>query len=565
MLRITASISIIAALLFASAATASESPTDSKLLGEFLAGSYANYVEDASARADYYTRAYDRLPENVTLGRRALTSAITAGDYRHAFALAKTISRQKADEPLSRAILGAKAFKEGRYKKAAKYLDEPTDDLTIAILMKLIGGWNAYASNDEKAADEAFDSVGGGQYFQIIGNLQQAKIAALKGDKETADTLFVQMEEDGYSVVETAMSRARYRVASGQKDEALEELRALSAKSNTFRSGPIRSAIDTLATGGTIKTKLSVQENASRMLTDPALAFFAQRRAADVAEVFLRIALFLDNENDKASIWLGSLLEDNEREDAAAQLYDNIDDNSPYVVTARLAKANIYFDREDDEKGIAILEEVNAKHPSIITRDALGRARLFRENYADALPIYNAIVEAMSEDELKENIQPLYFRAICYEREKQWEKAVVDFQKVLELDSENSDALNYLGYTWVDRGENLTEAFEMIRKAVELQPQSGAIVDSLGWAHYKLGQYSQARIKLENAVVLSPSSATIVDHLGDVYWRLGRFREAGYQWERALEFDPTEEEVAQIKLKLTGDFDAAQRLKDSAK
>jgi len=229
------------------------------------------------------------------------------------------------------------------------------------------------------------------------------------------------------------------------------------------------------------------------------------------------------------------------------------------IVSARLAEANVHFSNEEDDKAIKVLEAVNATHPSFITREALGRARLIRENYADALPIYNALIDSMSEEDLKANTQPLYFRGICYEREKQWDKAEADFKRVLEIEPENADALNYLGYTWVDRGENLTEAFDMIRKAVELEPNSGAITDSLGWAHYKLGQYQEAKSKLEDAVALSPSSATIIDHLGDVYWKLGRFREAGYQWERALEYDPTDEERANIKLKLKGQFEAVQK------
>ena len=97
-------------------------------------------------------------------------------------------------------------------------------------------------------------------------------------------------------------------------------------------------------------------------------------------------------------------------------------------------------------------------------------------------------------------------------------------------------------------------------KALELDPNSGAITDSLGWAHYKLGQYNEAKTRLEDAVVLAPSSATIIDHLGDVYWKLGRFREAGYQWQRALEFDPTDEERAAIRTKLKGGLEAAAAL-----
>ena len=170
------------------------------------------------------------------------------------------------------------------------------------------------------------------------------------------------------------------------------------------------------------------------------------------------------------------------------------------------------------------------------------------------------MISSLSEEELENNYQPIYFRGICYERTKQWDLAVADFQRVLRYNPDDADALNYLGYTWVDRGENLNEAFDMIRKAVELDPQSGAIVDSLGWAHYKLGQYHKAKINLEDAVELSPSSATIIDHLGDVYWKLGRYREAGYQWERALEFDPTDEERAQIEIKLQKGLDGVKSL-----
>ena len=202
---------------------------------------------------------------------------------------------------------------------------------------------------------------------------------------------------------------------------------------------------------------------------------------------------------------------------------------------------------------------MNDRHETFVTREALGRARLIREKYEDALPIYTAIIESMSEEDIAKNTQPLYFRGISYERTEEWEKAEADFLRILDIEPENADALNYLGYTWVDRGENLERAFEMIRKAVDLEPESGAIIDSLGWAHYKLGQYEAAKVQLEKAVELSPSSSTIVDHLGDVYWKLGRYREAGYQWERALIYDPTEEERETIEAKLKSGLSGADK------
>jgi len=291
-------------------------------------------------------------------------------------------------------------------------------------------------------------------------------------------------------------------------------------------------------------------------MTETAYGFFLRNRAFDVAELYLRTAAAIDPGNDKARIWLAALIEDT-RQDESLELFRSVDGDSSYAVSARLSEANIFFDRDEDAKAMKILETVNRDYPSFTTREALGRARLIRENYKDALPIYDALVKSMSDEELEANTQPLYFRAISYEREEQWDNAVADFKKVLEINPEDADALNYLGYTWVDRGENLAEAFKMIEKAVELEPKSGAIVDSLGWAHYKLGRYTEARRNLEKAVELTPNSATIVDHLGDVYWKLGRYREAGYQWERALTFDPSDEEIETINAKLKGGLSAA--------
>ena len=536
-----------------------EPSAEGKLFGEYLAGSYASKIDDSGARSDYYSRAFARAEDDIPLGRRAMTSALTAGDINLARTLAIEINQKNSKEPMALMMLGEKAFKQGRHKQAQELFNPATGDLTMGIAMGLMEGWSYIAANDLEKARETFRSVGGGAYFQSLADLQIAKAEALKGNVDAAKAAFKLAEENGQSAIETRLAKARFLHSIGENDLALEELEAFSEQNGTFESGPIATYITALKNGEAIDGLLTPTQEASRALTEPAYGFFVANRALDAGEVFLRMALSLDARNDKAVLWLGDLLDNTERSDEAMTLYKNVPETSHYIVSAKLAEANVHFSNEEDEKALKVLEDVNARHPSLITRESLGRARLIRENYAEALPIYETLVNSMSEEDLKANTQPLYFRGISYEREKQWDKAEADFKRVLAIEPDNADALNYLGYTWVDRGENLTEAFDMIRKAVELEPNSGAIVDSLGWAHYKLGQYQEAKKKLEDAVALSPSSATIIDHLGDVYWKLGRFREAGYQWERALEFDPTDEERDNIKLKLKGQFEAVQK------
>lgn len=534
-----------------------ELSSEAILFGDYLAGSYANALEDAGARADYYTKAFDREANDTILGRRALTSAITAGRPAKADRLALKILETNPKEPLSRAVLGIGAFEQKNYTQALAFFDAPTEDLTMLIMMQLAKGWAQAGVGDVEAARETFASLAGGKYFEALGKLETAKLLARSGDMEGAQPLFAEIEALQISGIETALSLARARSQSGDVAGALKALQDFSDENGQFETGPVKAYLTTLETGQAISEVLTVQQEASRALTEPAFGFFAVNRAFDASEVFLRMALVLDPEHDKASLWLGSILENADRSKEAMDLYSAIPEDSDYIVSAKLAMANIYFDRDEDETAMRVLEDVHAKHPSFITREALGRARLVRENYEDALPIYDALVKSLTDEEIAQNTQPLYFRAISYERTKQFDLAVADFKRVLAINPDDADALNYLGYTWVDRGENLTEAFQMIRRAVELEPQSGAIIDSLGWAHYKLGQYSEAKIKLEDAVALSPASATIVDHLGDVYWKLGRYREAEYQWERALGFDPTDEERAAIREKLINGLDAA--------
>ncbi len=144
----------------------------------------------------------------------------------------------------------------------------------------------------------------------------------------------------------------------------------------------------------------------------------------------------------------------------------------------------------------------------------------------------------------------LYARGISLERAKQWSRAEADFLNALDFKPEQPYVLNYLGYSWIEKGTHIDRALEMIRKAANLRPNDGYIIDSLGWGHYKLGNFDNAVRQLERAVELRPQDPIINDHLGDAYWRVGRQREADFQWRRALSLDPKDEMSAKLRLKL---------------
>ncbi len=560
----------IAVILIASTACAStvgprfsgndRSPS-ARLYGDYLAASYASYLNDADARSTYYSRAFALRPEDLVLGRKSMVSALNAGDDVLARTLAIKVHVLDKSDGLSRAILGAHALRGGKYNQAVTYLDNSNDGIGLEDINALMRGWAKVGLGEKDTGLETFETLEGGKYFELLGTLQKAKLYAQNGEVEKAGKAFAMVNEVGISSIETVLSEARLFMAQGEKDKALTRLNVFADKNDGALTGPVRGFIDDLEAGRKVRSSLTPAESASRALTEPAFGYYGAQRQYEAAEIFLRLALELDPDNDKARLFLGSIMEDVQRADNAMVQYKMIGPDSPYTVSARLSEANLLFDEDKDDEAIKTLKATYKTHPSKITQSALGRAYLIMEDYENALPYYEALIKEATPEALEKDPQYLYLRGISLERLGRWEEAVKDLEFVLKHQPDNADALNYLGYTWVDKGVELTKAFEMIRKAVKLQPKSGAIIDSLGWAHYKLGQYNQARVQLEAAAERSPSSATIIDHLGDVYWKLGRFREAGYQWGRALELDPTDKERKTIKAKLKGGLSAADTIK----
>lgn len=160
----------------------------------------------------------------------------------------------------------------------------------------------------------------------------------------------------------------------------------------------------------------------------------------------------------------------------------------------------------------------------------------------------------------QEKVTVAFMRGAMLERTKHYDAAEAEFRKVLEMDPENSSALNYLGYMLADRNVRLDEAQKMIGKAVELEPQNGAYLDSMGWVYFRQNRLDEAADYLEKALQL-PSVAkdpTVHDHLGDVYFKQGKIREAIAQWQSSLkeyeagvsQSDADPEEMAQVGKKL---------------
>jgi Flp pilus assembly protein TadD len=180
---------------------------------------------------------------------------------------------------------------------------------------------------------------------------------------------------------------------------------------------------------------------------------------------------------------------------------------------------------------------------------ALGDAYRGTNKFNEAVAAYDRAEKALGTPAKKD--WPLFYaRAMAEDRAGKWDRAETDVNTGLKLSPDQPELLNYLAYSWVDQGRKFNEALAMLEKARSLRPYDGYIVDSVGWAYYRLGRYEDAAQTLEAAVLLVPGDPTINDHLGDALWKAGRKMEARYQWDHALNFGPENAEKAQIEQKL---------------
>ena len=179
----------------------------------------------------------------------------------------------------------------------------------------------------------------------------------------------------------------------------------------------------------------------------------------------------------------------------------------------------------------------------------LGDLMRRNERWDDAIDSYTKAIDRVGVLE-KRHWRILYSRGIVLERAKRWPEAEKDFLRALKFEPDQPYVLNYLGYSWVDKGVNLQKALRMIHNAVRKKPNDGYIIDSLGWVYYRLGNYEKAVLELERAVQLRPEDPIINNHLGDAYWRVGRELEARFQWKRALSFKPEAEVEDEVRKKL---------------
>ncbi len=212
--------------------------------------------------------------------------------------------------------------------------------------------------------------------------------------------------------------------------------------------------------------------------------------------------------------------------------------------------AGVLITRDDPEEALKVLAKARAKFKAKFLLEfytALAHSR--SKDFATSVKHFTA-AELLAKRDEPERLTGLFFFQVgtAYERNKDFKQAENYFRQTLKLAPDFAEALNYLGYMWAERGENLTEAREMIAKALKQEPENAAFLDSMAWVLFKLNQPKEAlEYQLKALKYQKEPDATLHDHLGDIYAALKQNEQARAQWEKALSIEPSE--AIQKKLK----------------
>ncbi len=506
--------------------------------GAYLAARQASFASDFEAAADYYTRALLRDPANLSLLENALTAHVALGQADRAVPIARRILQTGAASQIANLVMISDAAGRGEWDQILTDLD--AGQSVGPLYDGLARAWSYVGLGQMGEALEAFDAVADTQGVQAFGLYHKALALAAVGDFEGADRIL--SGDDGAAPIRLTrrgvMTHASILAQLDRRDDAIALIdgtfSALDAELEAFRDGlaegePAPFDAVTSATDGMAEIAYSIAGALSGEASDGYTLIYA------------RVAQTLRPDHFDALMLVAATLENLGRYELATEAYSAVPPDHPAFYVAELGRAEALKQSGDTDAAVEVLQGLVQTHGDIaVIHVTLGDTLRRLERFAEATEAYDTAVALI--DAPQESHWPVFFaRGITHEREDRWTEAEADFRRALELRPDQPQVLNYLGYSLVEKQISLEEALDMIERAVAAEPQSGYIVDSLGWVLYRLGRYDEALVHMERAVELMPIDPVINDHLGDVFWAVGRQREAEFQWHRALSFiDPDE-------------------------
>ncbi len=508
--------------------------------GSYIAGQFAEKEGDFTNASYYYIDLISRGETEREIIKRSIIYSALSGNFEVATAISRKINDLELNYPVANLIIFAESIKSKENRKILESFERHKKSFPV-IFQNIAEFW-ILINNDEK--DKAFKlfnslSISNEAQMQII-NYNQLLAYVYFDEYEQAKTLYENVNfSDFLFDSESALALLEYF----QKDRESKVYESMVKKVRlaSDNSYYILALTDRLSNGEEFK---SITINPYKQIAE---VFFRWSQSLPLQgknsinkPFYLSLANYANPTSSFLKFKAATVLFDTENYGLSKEILDRFSKNDLFYMDSIVEKTYAIEQIDSDKTALEYIEKFiidGFKNARLLkTYGSLQRSQRL---YKEAIKSYTGAIEAAKRELHTESLWPILFlRGISFERSKDWKLAEADFISALELSPNQPQILNYMGYSLLERKEKLDQAMRMISLAAEKAPNSYHIIDSLGWAHYKSGEYEKALLYLEKAMELESTDPIVNDHLGDVLWMLGRKREAQFQWKKSLSFKP---------------------------
>jgi tetratricopeptide (TPR) repeat protein len=518
-------------------------------LGDFLAGRVAQDGRDYAAALAFYSDALRRSPDSPELANHVLVLAVTEGRFDVAGPLAAALAATDPDGAgLAQLVQTVEQVKAGHWATALDAAQHLPKEGFYRFAGTFARAWTMAANPDQaQAAAAQFDEFAQTPPLAGLKALQTALVQDLTGNAgSAAENYRAALGKGNGAPLRLVELAGNFLERQGQTEEA----GALYLRYTAETEGASGVVPSVSAAGPPPRIIGNARQGLAEAMFDMA-SLVGQADSPEVALLSVRLALELEPNFPLAQLVLADVFETQHRLPEALAIYRALDPAAPLTWSGHLREAALRDqagDTEGAEAELAAMAEARPERPEPLVE--LGDLQRAHNDFAQAVGTYTAAMARTGGEVSPRDWAVLFDRGIAEERSGAWKQAEADLRKTLTLRPNEPSVLNYLGYSLVDRNERLPEALKLIKMAVDIRPTDGFIMDSLGWAYYRMGEYKNAQATLERAVELEPADPEITNHLGDAYWQGGRRDEARLQWHRVLDLHPSDELAKTIAGKL---------------
>ena len=527
---------------------------DSKNISNYFSGSVAFNNFDYITSKQYFDKFNKSEKNNQKLSASFLKSLINLQKYNEAITYSKNLESKNLSNFESLLFLGLKEFKNKNYIKAKFYFSElkPNfeNQLVFAPLKLSLINWSEIMISNKVSDIKLLQSMPNN--FGSFKSIQEV-FAYCYFDNLDVDSKFKKnIENEGDKFYRYNFFYANYLIEKNRKKEAASILES-SAKKYP-RNLLINQLRENLEKNNKSKNKFSCQ-NPEDILAEIFYAFanaLSVQKRFELSNLYINFSKYL-NSNFKSydALLAENLLRLGKKVESKKIFLKLFEIGSFYKWNSSKEISLIIEDLEGSEKSLIYLTNIYKNIDKNLYR-TFDYANFLRghDKFSESITLYSEILSEINKDH-KMYPKVLDRRGTAYERNGEWTLAEKDLLLSLEIDPNQAYTLNYLAYTWIEQNRKTEKALSMLEKADNLKKNDGYITDSLGWAQYKLKNFSEAKFYLERAIQMMPDDPIVNDHFADCLWMIDKKIQARYYWEYVLTLEDAEDELREkVKNKL---------------